>query len=119
VGYLAERRKARLEHPVLRDQDEIEAMAETYLALHWRLREFGLRQGPMDFAHYASTCNWGPLRVVDLEILDGDLAIDGVRLDQVEYRRYRQALSITQERHQAFNWLLGSEPVYSDVTTDT
>jgi hypothetical protein len=51
--------------------------------------------------------------------LDNDLAIDGVRIDKVENAAYRRTLSITQERHQAFNWLLGFERLYSEVTTDT
>ena len=73
----------------------------------------------MDFTAYVSACKWASLRLDRLETLDGDLAIDGVRIDKVENATYRRALSITQERHQAFNWLLGFEPLYSEVTTDT
>jgi hypothetical protein len=42
-----------------------------------------------------------------------------VRIDNLEYSKYREILSIAQERHQAFNWLLGFEDLYSQVTTDT
>jgi hypothetical protein len=58
-------------------------------------------------------------RLDGLEIIDRDLGIEGVRIDRLEYDRFRQLLSIAQERHQAFNWLLGFEPIYSQVTTDT
>ena len=73
----------------------------------------------MDFITFVSECTWGPLRLDGLEIIDRDLAVDGVRIDKLEYPRFRQSLSIAQERHQAFNWLLGFAPIYSQVTTDT
>jgi hypothetical protein len=59
------------------------------------------------------------MRLDDLEVLDNDLAIEGVRLDKLEYKRFREVLSTTQERHQALNWLMGFEHLYSQVTTDT
>ena len=89
------------------------------MTLHWRLRQFSLQPDPMDFVAYISACAWGSLQLDRLETLDGDLAIDGVRIDKVEHATYRRTLSITRERHQAFNWLLGFESRYSDVTTDT
>jgi hypothetical protein len=73
----------------------------------------------MDFVAYVKACTWGSLRLDRLEILKGDLAIDGVRIDRAQQAAFRRTLSITQERHQAFNWLLGFETLYSDVTTDT
>jgi hypothetical protein len=82
-------------------------------------RQFSVHPGPLDFIEYASKCSWGPLRLDTLELQDNDLAIAGVRIDKVEYVRFREALSISQERHQALNWLLGLEPIYSQVTTDT
>jgi hypothetical protein len=73
----------------------------------------------MDLVAYVSACTWASLCLDHLETLDNDLAIDGVRIDKVENAAYRRTLSITQERHQAFNWLLGFERLYSEVTTDT
>jgi hypothetical protein len=32
---------------------------------------------------------------------------------------FRRSLGITEERHIAFNWLLGFEPIYSQVPADT
>jgi hypothetical protein len=66
-----------------------------------------------------SQCKWAPLQLDRLEIQDRDLAIDGVRLDKLESKVFRRTLGITQERHTAFNWLLGFEPTYSEVTADT
>lgn len=54
-----------------------------------------------------------------LEVQDRELAIDGVQLDNLESKVFRRTLGITQERHTAFNWLLGFEAIYSEVTADT
>jgi hypothetical protein len=119
MGFLDELANTPLRSPRLRDRSEIEAWADTYLTLHWRLRQFSSESKPMDFVKFVSECAWGPLRLDHLDTSNSDLAIGGVRLDKVEHAVFRRSLSITQERHQAFNWLLGFEPVYSQVTTDT
>ncbi len=119
LGFLNDRHHTPLDCPRLRDWAEVETWADTYLTLHWRLRQFSVEPRPMDFVRYVSACTWGPLRLDHLQIVDSDLAIDGARIDKVEDAKYRRVLGITQERHQAFNWLLGFEPVYSQVTTDT
>ncbi|MGA9070966.1 MAG: hypothetical protein WB424_11965, partial [Terracidiphilus sp.] len=72
-----------------------------------------------DFVSYVTACNWGSLRLDQLDLIDNDIAVGGVRIDKLEYDKYRETLSIVQERHQAFNWLLGLEQLYSQVTTDT
>jgi Domain of unknown function (DUF4272) len=119
MGFLGDRRKTPLECARLRDSAEIEQWADTYLTLHWRLRQFSSAPEPIDFVMYVSDCTWGPLRLDGLEIIDRDLAIEGERIDKLAEQRFRESLSITQERHRAFNWLLGFEPLYSRVTTDT
>jgi hypothetical protein len=119
MGFLGDRRSTALNSPRLRDSAEIESWADTYLTLHWRLRQFSAMPVPIDFVSYVSACTWGPLRLNELEIQQNDLAINRVRIDKVEPDILRQTLSIVQERHQAFNWLLGLEKIYSAVTTDT
>jgi hypothetical protein len=119
LGFLDERSSTPLHSPRLRDWSEIEVWAETYLTLHWRLRQFSSRPEPMDFSKFVRGCTWGPPRLDHLEVLDGDLAVDGTRIDMVEEQDFRTTLSVTQERHQAFNWLLGFESRYSQITTDT
>ena len=119
LGFLREREATVLSQPRLRDSNEIAIWEETYLTLHWRLRQFSNLREPIDFAAYVSSCNWGPLRLDQLELCEGDLAVGGVRLDRLDYAAFRSTLSIVQERHQAFNWLIGWDSVYSQVTTDT
>ena len=119
LGFLGERETTVLRQPTLRDSGEIAVSEETYLTLHWRLRQFSIESGSMDFAAYVARCNWGPLRLDQLELCEGDLAVKGVRIDRLDYAVFRKTLSIVQERHRAFNWLVGWYSVYSQVTTDT
>jgi hypothetical protein len=119
MGFLGEQKTTVLRRPQLRDSGEISIAEETYLTLHWRLRQFDIEPGPMDFAAYVSSCKWGPLRLDQLELCEGDLAVEGVRIDRLDYGTFRRILSIVQERHRAFNWLIGWNSVYSQVTTDT
>lgn len=119
MGFLADRAETPLAAGRLRAPEEIEHWANTYLTLHWRLRQFMLEPKAMDFPAFAASCRWGPLTVVELGLAEGDLAIGGQRIDGACERAIRTTLSIVQERHLAFNWLLGWEPVYSEVPTDT
>ena len=119
LGFLDERESTLLAVPQLRPSAEIEHWADTYLTLHWRLRQFSIDSKTLDFVSYVASCKWGPLTLDELEVVGTDLAIGGVRVDAVSESEFQSTLSITQERHQAFNWLLGEESVYSQVTTDT
>lgn len=119
VGFLAARPQTPLAVPRLRAPEEIEHWADTYLTLHWRLRQFRLEPKAMDFRAFAASCTWGPLTIAELGLAEGDLAIGGQRIDVAREEAIGTTLSIAQERHLAFNWLLGWEPVYSEVPTDT
>ncbi len=119
MGFLDDHQSTPLHCPRLNSPVEIERWANIYLTLHWRLRKLEIEPGAIDLVRYVSDCTWGALRLDELEIQDRDLAVNGVVIHKVDYWAYRHILSITQERHQAFNWLLGFEPIYSQVTTDT
>lgn len=119
MGFLDDREKTPVLSPFLRDAIEIEKWADTYLTLHWRLRLITSDPGPKDFLSCVAGVAWGTLRLDELELMNRDIAIEGVPIDQLDFSTYRTMLSIVQERHQAFNWLLGLESVYSAVTTDT
>jgi hypothetical protein len=119
MGFLRDIDETPLLKPFLRSADQIGALADSYLTVHWRLREQTLRPRHMDFVDYVARCNWGPLHLDGLEIMDGDLAVKGTPVNQLDENQFQEALSITRERHQALNWLVGTEELYSDVTTDT
>lgn len=105
--------------PRLRAQGELEHMADLYLMLHWRLREYRLRPQPLDFAAFTRNCQWAMMPIESVDVIDNDLALRGQPISEVSNEVIHECLSCAQERHQAANWLLGQEPVYSEVTTDT
>jgi len=99
MGFLDDGENTPMHSPRLRDPAEIEKWADTYLTLHWRLRLLESDPGPKDFVSCVSACTWGFLRLDQLELVDNDIAIDGVRIDKLDYSKYRETLSIVQERH--------------------
>lgn len=119
LGFLNDRISTPLANPHLLSYSDIEYWADAYLTLHWRLRQYHLNPVAINFETYVEACTWGPLSLAEIELVDGDLAIAGARLDRVDESTVRNLISITQERHQALNWLLGEESIYSQVTTDT
>lgn len=119
IGLLNDDARHFLESPILRSRGELEWFADLTLAIHWRLREYKLRPHPLDFITFARQCQWASMPIDDLEIVERDLALRGRPISQVPYHVFGECLSIAQERHQAANWLIGTERVYSEVTTDT
>jgi hypothetical protein len=119
LGFLAERSGTALAAPSLRAREDIEDLAGTYLAIHWRLVEYQLRRAFFDFAGFLPRWTLGPLRPSELDLIDRDLGIRGERIVRAPEESYYQTVSITQERHRAFDWLIGFEPVYSEVPTST
>jgi len=119
LGFLGDPSWSALSAPRLRRADQIDDFREQMFALHWRLREFSLRRARLDFAKLARECSFGPLDIRELDLVKGDLAIDGRSLLDVAEDRWHECLSIAAERHRASNWLAGFETVYSEVTADT
>ena len=119
LGFFAERDDTALARPSLRPPEEIEHCAGTYLTIHWRLSEFRIIDSPIDFASLVSHCEWAPLTLDGVELIDGDLGIRSERIDRAPADWLRQTMSITRERHKALNWLLGFDPIYSNTSTDT
>jgi hypothetical protein len=103
--------------PRLRSSDELASYGEQVFAIHWRIRQYSLDHEPMDFVSFARTAYFGPLEIEGLPMMNGDLAIRGLPIAQSP--DWEEVHSITRERHQAANWLLGHAPLYSDVGTDT
>jgi hypothetical protein len=103
----------------LRPREEIGALRDRLFALHWRLRNFYLHSGVMDFAEFARTCSFGPLDITGLPVVDGDLGLQGARIDQAPPDVFSSAHSATQERHQAVNWLWEGPRQYSLASVAT
>jgi hypothetical protein len=103
----------------LRGEREIDTFLARQLAVHWRLREYSLRPGPMDFAAVVSSGGWARLDIDEAALVAGDLAIDGGPIDRADAAQIERCTSIAIERHRAANWLAGADPVYSRVESVT
>jgi hypothetical protein len=119
LGFLGKWSDTVLSAPRLRSADELTSLADQLFSLHWRLRQYSLDRAPMDFAEFAPRAWFGPLRLDDLRICEGDLEVRGVPLFRAPEEVWRTAMSIARERRQAANWLEGYETLYSEVTCDT
>jgi hypothetical protein len=108
-----------LASPVLRDREELAAMNEHLLAFHWRLRDFSLRPQKMDFVKFSRDCWFGSFDISQFNIIRGDLALGGIRIDKADTDALGRASSTAMERHQAINWLHGGSEVYSETDTST
>jgi hypothetical protein len=111
--------RALVAEAVLRPRDEIRTARERLFALHWRLRDYSLRPGVMDFAEFARTAWFGPLDITGVELADGDLSIEGTRIDRASPKALGSAYSVVMERHRAANWLWDGPALYSEADTST
>ncbi|MBJ6980263.1 DUF4272 domain-containing protein [Luteimonas sp. MC1782] len=119
LGFLDTRALEALEAASLRPEHEIDSFLARQLAVHWRLREYALRPGPMDFAAVVATGGWARLDIDAAALIDRDLAIDGDPIDRAASDAISRCTSIASERHRAASWLAGADPLYSNVETIT
>lgn len=119
VFFLAEDASSRAEELTLRNEEELGEFAAIQLGLHWRLRDFSLRPEAMDFAEFARDSWFGGFPLNGIELVDGDLAINGVAIAEAAPEDVGRCQSTAMERHRAINWLRGWHPVYSEVDTST
>jgi hypothetical protein len=91
--------------------------ALSYTALSRRLEQYQQKPEKLDFAARLKEPE-GPRLLLDgVELKDGDLAIDGMPLDQIPQERFNEVCSIVRERLKALRWLLGHEKNYAAVAT--
>ncbi len=94
-------------------------MQDSQLALHWRVRDYSLRQEPMDFVEFSKTSWFGGFDLDPFRVINGDLAIDDVEICKAEADAVNTVQSIVMERHQAINWLVGDSAIFSEQDTST
>lgn len=120
LGFLWEEEAGELlAAPNLRAAPEIERLGKQLFALHWRLVEFSLRPKSLYFGSFAKDAWFGPLDTSYVRLIQGDLAIGERPIVRADPDEVSQCASLARERHQAVNWLLGQDPLYSRVATDT
>ena len=101
----------------LRPVAELEAYRQIAFAVHWRLREFSLNPGALDFQTFARTAWFGPLSLDGVALANGDLSITGDPISQAPASAVHLATSIAQERHLPANWLADATQLFTDTDT--
>src|SRR5579871_6385568 len=71
MGFLAERESTVLPHPLLRDASEVSVGEETYLTLHWRLRQFSTDSKPHGFSRVCGCMRLGTVKAGSGEVVRG------------------------------------------------
>lgn len=104
----------------LRPRAELEAFRAAMRGYHWRLRQFqAVGQNPIDFLASAAACGFGPLDAAGFDLIDGDLAVRGERLDRVPEEVFADAAGVAAERHLAAAWLCSGPEQYSSADVST
>ncbi|MBC7174215.1 MAG: DUF4272 domain-containing protein, partial [Polyangiaceae bacterium] len=119
LGLLSREKPMLLELPQRRTPEEVAEMEGRLLGIHWRMVDYRSQPARLDFRAVAAN-NWsGGWDVSEVPLVDGDLAIRGVRVDLADAAARNETESIARERHQAINWVMGRSPSYSTAPSDT
>jgi Domain of unknown function (DUF4272) len=110
--------RALLAEAPLRPRSEIAALRNRLFGIHWRLTDFRLRPGAMDYGEFSRKAWFGPLDA-GLPLVDGDLAIGKARIDKAPPDAISNASSAALERHLAINWLWEGPIRYADASVAT
>jgi len=114
LGFMKPEGLEMLKSPELRSRSEREELARRLYLIHMRLRQaYDTKASSKSIAQLARELKVDPVK---LGLVDDDLAVSGRRLAEVPREVVRYAISTVVERHRAANWLLGDNPVYSEVS---
>jgi len=104
----------------LRPSSDISWLSSCASIVHWRLRQFSLAPGPMDYQEYLRQHPlFKGIGLSGVRFIDGDLAIGDKPVAAADADEFQNCLSIAMERAQAVYWLQGDAAVYEDVDTPT
>ncbi len=105
---------------VLRPSAEIARFSSQITVVNWRLRQFRLEPGPMDFVGYLRAHPaFKELWLEHLSLVDGDLCFGGKAIAVLSEEEFDRAEGIVVERQLAAYWLEGDHALYSKVDPAT
>jgi len=120
LGFLWDEAASFVRHAQLRGREQCNAYRHLVYAIHCRLREAEARPHRSDLGSWIQPV-W--LRALGLArnspLVEGDLAIAGEPLHRVDAATIHGCEEIVRERHRAAIWLVGEDPGYWSLTTDT
>lgn len=115
LGFLeADRVKEWLTRPPIRPRDQLEPVRQQMHVYRRRLDEFWQSRQTTGFQEAAD----GLSDAAPFELIDGDLALQGRRIDQAEPRVIEACRRIAAERGRAIAWLCGESDRYSEVEVE-
>jgi hypothetical protein len=105
----------------LREDSELYHGYNRLWQIHWRLVEHRHKGGRVDLQEMRSRHDWWGRLDIPKDALgrDGDLVVGGHPLSKAGPREIAACNSIAVERHYAANWVIGTESLYSAISTDT
>jgi hypothetical protein len=89
--------------------------------IHWRLVDHGLNGHPVDLREMERRHDWwGQLDIPKAALSrDGDLVVGGRPLTKADPRETAACNSTAMERHHGAKWVIGTDSLYSAISTDT
>jgi hypothetical protein len=111
LGLMAEL-PAVLRGPALRPSLALARIEACLGAIHARLEAYALRPEPMQLAHFVASPDEAEEILADLDLVEGDLTVDGQPLHRADPDAVAVAESIAVERLQAVRWI-GRGGLYS------
>jgi hypothetical protein len=104
----------------LRPVAEIDQFASHVTVVGWRLRQFGIIPGPMDYAGYLrGHAFFKDTWLEGVRFVNGDLAIGAQAIADAPAEEVVACRSAADERRQAAYWLQGDASLYSKVDPAT
>jgi hypothetical protein len=99
----------------LRHRDEVAVLLDIVSAVHWRLRERLESDARISLSRWAAPAYAWPEDVTPLVLQGDDLALGTTPILQLDGPALFGTLLRVRERHRAALWLLGQQPLYSDI----
>jgi hypothetical protein len=119
LGFMSQDAKLLAKEASLLPYSKLKKYQDQAFAIHWRLREFGLKPAPMNFMRFAKEAWFGPLDIKLTQLVGNDLSIKGKAIADADSEDIRLCISSARERHRAINWLLDGDELFSEARTDT
>ena len=107
LGFLSSKEENVLASPKLKERQLLEHFRNEAFTVHWRLREFSLKNCAMDFRSFLKTAWFGPLELQEAGLFGNDLRVGDQALADAPASEVWLATSIARERHRAIKWLFG------------
>ncbi len=109
--------KQKLATAKLRAKADLFRYQEEIFAFDWRMVDYRVNSKVVDFEQIE--IGGKPFDLSWAKLIDGDLSLQGDRIDIADENLVGAVCSLAMERHKASNWLSGYATQYSNISPDT